>query len=359
MSQRAQSIVVRYAIALTSVVIALAIAQFLNPEEKEHIPSVIFLAAVTVSAWYGGIGPGLLATILSGLALDYYFVPEIGTIGLRVPSLVWLGAYAGVAILISLSQGMQRRLIEALRMQNRRKSEFMAVLAHEMRNFLSPVATSIDILKLSRDGEPHSAEACDTIERQIGNMTQLINDLLDVARVTQGKAHLNVERVDLAAVAARAVQAVQPLITSRDQRLEMSFPTGPLELDADPTRLEQILINLLTNAAKYTNPGGRIWLAIERRDPDWVIRVRDNGKGIPADVLPHIFDLFMQAEDGSQGGLGIGLSLVRGLVEMHGGTIAAHSAGLGRGSEFVVRLPAANPAKQTEPRTLPAEKVAG
>jgi signal transduction histidine kinase len=172
-------------------------------------------------------------------------------------------------------------------------------------------------------------------------MTCLVNDLLDAARITEGKIRLSVETLDLRTVVAQAVEGARPLIEARGHRLETFLPAGPMQIEADPVRLEQVFLNLLTNAAKYTNPGGRIWLTVEHLGRQLVTRVRDNGKGLDTEVLPHVFDLFVQAETGSHGGLGIGLSLVRGLVELHGGSVAALSAGLGHGSEFVVCLPAA------------------
>jgi signal transduction histidine kinase len=168
----------------------------------------------------------------------------------------------------------------------------------------------------------------------------LIEELLDVARVTQGKANLDLQPVDLVAVLEAALVGARPLIETRGHEVEMTIPKGPLILRGDPTRLEQVFVNLLTNAAKYTEPGGKIWVTAERRDRQLAVRVRDNGRGLSPEVLPHVFELFMQGDVSSGGGLGIGLSLVRVLVEMHGGSVAAESPGPGRGSQFVVFLPA-------------------
>jgi CheY-like chemotaxis protein/two-component sensor histidine kinase len=180
-------------------------------------------------------------------------------------------------------------------------------------------------------------------ERQVQHMARLLDDLLDVSRISRGRIELRKEVVDVAAVIARSVEAVRPLVEERRHELTVALPAGPLRVEADATRLQQILTNLLNNAAKYTDPGGHVWLTAGRDGAEVVVRVRDSGIGIAPDMLPRVFDLFVQAErrlDRSQGGVGIGLTLVKRLVEMHGGTVTAHSRGSGHGSEFVVRLPA-------------------
>jgi CheY-like chemotaxis protein len=180
-------------------------------------------------------------------------------------------------------------------------------------------------------------------ERQVQHMARLLDDLLDVSRVSRGKIELRKESVDMTAVLQRTVEGVRPLMEERGHQFTLALPSEPLWVEGDPTRLEQVLTNLLNNAAKYTDPGGQIWLLASRDDDEIVLRVRDTGIGIAAEMLPRIFDLFVQAErqlDRSQGGVGIGLTLVRKLVELHGGSVEACSTGLDRGSEFVVRLPA-------------------
>jgi signal transduction histidine kinase len=334
--------VIRYGIAVASVGLALLINLFLN--NLEQIPSVVFLAAVLVSSWYAGLGAGLTATVLSTLALDFFFLPTTYSLDFGPATWVWLATYLGAAFFINWHHEVQRRLILALRLQDRRRGEFMTVLAHELRNFLSPVSLTLAILKSRGAGDAAIEQACATAERQVGNMTRLINDLLDAARISQGKVKLCLETVDLRVILVQATAGAQPQIESRGHRLETSLPEGALLLEGDPARLEQIFLNLLTNAAKYTDPGGQIWLTAERRESQWTVRIRDNGKGLAPEVLQHVFDLFVQAEAGSQGGLGIGLNLVKGLVEMHGGNVEAFSAGPGHGSEFVVRLPTGVPA---------------
>ncbi len=328
----------RYGAAVAAVALTLSVNLLLRG--MEQIPSVLFLVAVLASSWYAGLGPGLLATVLSTLALDFFFLPNLYSLDFGPGTWIWLATYLGAASLINWHHEVQRRLIAALALQDRKKSEFMAVLAHELRNFLSPVSTTLAILQSRGAGDAMVEQACATAERQVRSMTHLIDDLLDAARIAQGKFSLRPEPLDLGVVIAQAVAAARPQIEARGHRLETSLPEGPLPLQADPDRLAQIFLNLLTNAAKYTDPGGRISLTADLRDHQWVVRVRDNGKGLSPQVLPHVFDLFVQADAGFQGGLGIGLSLVQGLVQMHGGTVAAFSPGLGQGSEFVVSLPA-------------------
>ena len=233
----------------------------------------------------------------------------------------------------------QAALVEA----GRRKDEFLAMLGHELRNPLSAVVNAMSLLALPDLTATEAQQAREIMERQLQNMTRLIDDLLDVARVTRGKITLHREIVVLQDLVGRAISTAGPLIESKRHRLQVSLPNEPIRVEADPTRLEQILNNLLNNAAKNTEPGGHIWLSVELRQP-WVeIRVRDDGLGMGPETLARAFDLFSQAErslDRSQGGLGIGLTMVKSLVAMHGGQVWAQSEGLGLGSEFIVRLPA-------------------
>lgn len=235
-----------------------------------------------------------------------------------------------------------KRMEEALRLADRRKDEFLAMLAHELRNPLAPIRNSLQILRMPRVDAETARQTKDLMERQVLHLVRLVDDLLDVSRVMRGKIVLRKEAVELATVVARAVEMAQPLIEIQGHRLDILLPPEMLLLDGDPVRLAQVVGNLLTNAAKYTEANGRIRLTARRDGSAAVVSVRDNGVGIAPDMMPHVFELFVQADHVStnaQGGLGIGLTLVRNLVEMHGGTVEAHSAGLGTGSEFVVRLP--------------------
>ncbi len=244
-----------------------------------------------------------------------------------------------------------RRVAAALSDMNRRKDEFLATLAHELRNPLAPIRTSLEIMHLAADKSGVIEQALQVADRQLQQMVRLVDDLLDVARITHNRIALQVQRVDVTTLVQNAVESNQPLLQTAGHKLNVSLPPEKLWLDADPARISQILSNLLNNAAKYTNAGGQIWLTVERDDDEAVIRVRDTGIGIPSDMLPAIFEMFTQVAGSLErpsGGLGIGLTLVKELVEMHGGTVAVSSEGLGRGSEFVVRLPAAPNVRESD-----------
>jgi PAS domain S-box-containing protein len=234
------------------------------------------------------------------------------------------------------------RAEEALRQADQRKDEFLAMLAHELRNPLAPMRNAVQILRTPGANGGVAEQARAMIERQVQHLTRLVDDLLDVSRIMRGKVELRKQRVNLAEVVARAVETARPAIDAHEQHLEVGLPAGPVWLEADPVRLEQVLANLLHNSAKYTDPAGRIELTAQEEDGTVVVRVRDTGVGITAEMLPRIFDLFVQGDHSiarSQGGLGIGLTVVKYLVELHGGTVRAISAGPGKGSELVVRLP--------------------
>jgi signal transduction histidine kinase/DNA-binding response OmpR family regulator len=234
------------------------------------------------------------------------------------------------------------RLYQEIREANQRKDEFLAMLAHELRNPLAPILNALHILRLSGTDTEAAEKARETAERQVRHMVRLVDDLLDVSRITRGKIELRKEPVELAGVVARAVESTRPLVDGRSHQLEVSAVPEGVWIEADPTRLEQVLANLLNNAAKYTEPGGRIWLTARQDNGAVEVRVKDTGIGLAPEMLRCVFEPFVQVDQSlerAQGGLGIGLTLVRSLVEMHGGTVHAHSAGLGQGSEFVVRLP--------------------
>ncbi len=239
------------------------------------------------------------------------------------------------------------RLYKDVQTADRQKNDFLSMLAHELRNPLAPIRNASEVLRMAGGAEPRVVWAREIISRQLGHLVRLVDDLLDVSRITQGKIRLQTARVDLVAVAADAVEASRPLIDARRHRLDVDLPGEPVEVIGDPTRLAQVLANLLNNAAKYTDEGGHVCLAVAVEGGAAVARVRDTGIGIPAEELPRVFDLFAQLDtalDRSQGGLGIGLTLVRRLVELHGGRVEVASEGPGRGSEFTVRVPLAEPA---------------
>jgi PAS domain S-box-containing protein len=234
------------------------------------------------------------------------------------------------------------QLYAELREADRLKDEFLAMLAHELRNPLAPIRNSLHIMKQPGTDREIVQEMLDMAERQVQHMARLLDDLMDVSRISRGKIELRREIVDLKHVVSRTIEAVRPLVEERRHELTVSLPPAPVRVKGDLTRLEQVVTNLLHNSAKYTDAGGHITLKVSRNGSEAVLSVQDDGIGIAPEMLPRIFDLFVQAErrvDRSQGGIGIGLTLVRRLVELHGGAIEARSAGLGQGSEFVVRLP--------------------
>ena len=252
---------------------------------------------------------------------------------------------------LEASTARQTELAEQLRQADRRKDEFLALLAHELRNPLAPVRNAVTIMRMKGSADPELAWCRDVIERQANQLTRLVDDLLDVSRITRGKIKLQTERLQLAAVIAGAVETSRPVIDSHRHELAVTLPAQPVVIQGDLTRLNQVVANLLNNAAKYQNERGRIELTVSREKNEAVISVRDQGVGIAPEMQAQIFELFSQGErtpDRAQGGLGIGLSLVRNLVEMHGGSVRAVSRGLGHGSEFQVRLPCL----PEEPRAL-------
>jgi len=237
-----------------------------------------------------------------------------------------------------------RRLVAELSDSDRRKDEFLAILAHELRNPLAPIRNGLQLLRVSGDQAANVKDVCSMMERQMSQLVRLIDDLMDVSRITRGKLELRMEQVPVSTVVDSAVEASRPLIEEMGQELTVISPTQPIIVNADPTRLAQALMNLLNNAAKYSERGSHIWLSTERQGDDVVISVKDSGIGIDADQLPRIFEMFRQVHSSlgkSQGGLGIGLTLVKRLIELHGGSIEARSDGPGKGAEFDVRLPMA------------------
>jgi len=267
------------------------------------------------------------------------------------------------AELASANRSLQTEIAErarvelALKEADRHKDEFLAMLAHELRNPLAPIYNAVQLMRRKPLEDPQLAWSRDVIERQIAHLSRLVDDLLDVSRITRGKINLAKESLEVNSLIERAVETTHPLITERSHDLVVEVPDEPLKVLGDPTRLTQALGNVLSNAAKYTERGGRIAILVRRDGAEVAIRVSDTGEGIPADLLPVIFNLFTQLDRTSghaQGGLGIGLALVRRLVEMHGGSVTAHSEGVGKGSEFVIRLPVHNDA-EARPNSIAVE----
>jgi PAS domain S-box-containing protein len=322
-----------------------------------HGPVKSYLAVPVVSS---------SGTVLGGLFFGH---STAGVFSERVERLV-VGIAAEAAVAIDNARLYQeaRLLSEELRRQNeelaesdRRKNEFLAMLGHELRNPLAPIVNALHIIRSETQANPLIEQAASMAERQTRHLARVVDDLLDLARITRGAILLRKERVSLADVVNRAVETVQPTFDAQGQRLSVSYPRETIWLEGDPIRLQQVLVNLLNNAAKYTPRDGRIWCAAQVQGRDAVLRIKDTGVGIAPELLSKVFDLFTQAERSlarSEGGLGIGLTMVRQLVEMHGGSVEARSAGVGRGSEFIVRLPVveveqagAQPAQHPDGRT--------
>ncbi|HVC92557.1 MAG TPA: ATP-binding protein [Pirellulales bacterium] len=357
-----------YGGAALAIVLATVLRLWLDPF-LEDAGFVIFFGAVVVVSWLGGLGPSLLALMLSLMASAWFFAkPPGSTPDPPARVLLGLGFYLFVGVLTAvLSESMRGakrraesladealRQREALRDADRRKDEFLAILAHELRNPLSPICAALDILRLPDVDQATTQWAKEVLERQVRQLVRLVDDLLDMSRITSGKIELRNERSDLRAVFTRAIETAKPLIDEKGHDFVVTLPASPVILFVDPVRLAQVIGNLLTNAAKYTEPGGRIWLSAETAENEIAIRVRDTGIGIAPEMLSRVFDLFAQdprSANGSQGGLGIGLGVVKALVELNGGKVEAHSDGRGTGTEVVVHLPARN-VEESAPATV-------
>ncbi|WP_435008630.1 PAS domain-containing hybrid sensor histidine kinase/response regulator [Tundrisphaera lichenicola] len=241
---------------------------------------------------------------------------------------------------------------EALADADRRKDEFLAILSHELRNPLAAILNAVQIFQLGKEEDPTQEKAKAIVRRQVGQLTLLVDDLLEVTRITTGAVVLRLERCDAVEIVRRAVDGLIHLVSARGHKISVSMPPGPIWVNADAGRIEQVVVNLVGNAAKYTDAGGRIEVSVMQEGAQMVLRVRDTGIGISAELLPNVFNLFTQADrslDRSQGGLGIGLTIVQRLVKMHGGTVEARSRGLGLGSEFIVRLPSEGDSSSGQP----------
>ena len=254
----------------------------------------------------------------------------------------------------------RREAEEALRVANRNKDEFLALLAHELRNPLAPIRHVLQIMRMSGGHGQLLHSAFEIMERQIGHMVRMVDDLLDISRISRGKLDLQIENIDLASVIHLAVEASNPHIANMNHRLTLSLPSEPIQIRGDSTRLAQAVSNLLNNAAKFTDSGGSITLSVESDEQQALIRVKDSGIGISAEQLPLIFDMFTQLDNSLQrthGGLGIGLTVVKSLVEMHNGTIEAHSPGIGQGCEFTMRLPVCDVRAATPSEEISEEEL--
>jgi signal transduction histidine kinase len=343
----------RYGLAFGFAVLVILIRVLLTPVWGVTLSIIVFSPAVLLAAWFGGLGPGLLATFVCALAAAVWFPPA--------PSLLvrdWhdiaalfvfiaIGAVMSAVIAALHRTGLQRtRLMQlehearaAAETANRTKDRFLAVLGHELRNPLHAISAAVQVIRTVETGD-RVTRASDVIARQAEYLARLVEDLLDVSRVMNGRIQLDRRTLDLAAGIQRSLDVLS--LAGKTERHHITLVAEPVWVEADAIRLEQITVNLVVNALKYTPEGGSIRVTVKQERQDAVLCVQDNGIGISADGLSGIFDLFVQEArtDGSPGGLGIGLAVVRSLVALHGGTVQAFSDGPGRGSTFTVRLPA-------------------
>ena len=359
-----------YAVGLLAAGVGLGARALLTPVVGHAVPFITMFPAVVLSGWYGGFRAGLFTTLVGGSAAAWFFLRfEVAGIGGHAEKITSLGVFFMMGVLISwltharnvaitrlreahenerharLQAEESTARVEALRSQaeaaNRAKDEFLAMLGHELRNPLAPMVTALELLRLRSGGALGKTEQ--VIERQVHHLGRMVDDLLDVSRVARGLVSLSRRPSELEPVITRALEMASPLLERRQQHVTVNVPRSGLQVNADPDRLAQVFANLLTNAAKFTDPGGRVEISAERRGDMIVAAVRDTGVGMGPELLARVFEPFVQGAQSmarSTGGLGIGLTLVKSLVALHGGEVSAHSDGAGRGSTIEVRLPA-------------------
>jgi signal transduction histidine kinase/CheY-like chemotaxis protein len=341
----------RYFVTIAATAVAF-MARFLLKSALGYVaPLLMFTFSVVVSAWYGGLGPGLLATALSLLLGDYFFIDE--SPAERIEEAIFLGIGVSISILsqarLSLEAKRQQLLASeqnarrAAEDANRHKDEFLSMVSHELRTPLTAINGWAQMLRAGRLNATESARALETIVRNAKSQNQLINDLLDVSRIIAGKMRLDVEPLKLGTVIEAAIETVRPAAEAKGIHLSALFdPADTMSGDAE--RLQQVVWNLLSNAVKFAPKDGRVEVRLKRADSHIEIIVGDNGQGIRPEFLPYVFERFRQENSGtnrSQGGLGLGLAIVRHIVELHGGTVRVASEGIGKGATFTVALPAA------------------
>ncbi len=346
-----RKVVSTYGVALAAVLAALLLRWLLDPILGDTLPLVTLFGAVALAVWFGGYRPALLVVVVGYVACAYLFIEPRGALGLEVNrNQVGLLAFlVTCAIIIGFGEATRisrRRIAEA----DRRKDEFLAMLAHELRGPLAPLSNMLEVMKRADGDIALIQQARTTMERQLRHLVRLVDDLIDVSRITRNNVELRKERVELASIIQQSAESCRPLAERAKIELTTALPPQPIYLNADPMRLVQVFSNILNNACKYTEVGGQIRVSAQRQGSDAIARVEDTGIGIPPAQLASVFEMFTQIEkDRSQGGLGIGLALAKRLVEMHDGTVEAHSEGLGKGSAFVVRLPIATESPEDEP----------
>jgi signal transduction histidine kinase len=360
--------VLPYGIALLTVALATLLHILLLPVMPESL-TLFFFVAVIASTWYGGFGPGLLSSVLSTVALDYFLIEPLYSVALSSANLIRLAIFLLSALFVSLLTNARKRAEEDLKKTlgrynellareheardmaeraNRMKDDFLATLSHELRTPLTAIIGWAEMLRRMQPGQPLVARAVEVIDRNAKSQAQLIEDLLDVSRIITGKLRLDLRPVELATTIDAAIDAMRPMAEAKGIQLEKQYGSLACEVSGDSTRLQQVVLNLLLNAIKFTPEGGKVEASVRQADSHAELTISDTGQGIAEEFLPHIFERFSQADSSRanrHGGLGLGLAIVRHLVELHGGEIQAHSAGPGQGSAFIIRLPLAAASK--------------
>lgn len=335
-----------YAVGIVGVVVASLLRKLFDPYLGQHLSFSFDYLAVFVAAWTGGLWPALATATLSALVSNFFFTDPYLSLAINsAEEFIDLTFFVIVSAIIGMLSEISLRAFSRARKAEEEKDNFMATVAHELRSPISVIYYANSLNRLALNEQP--SDQLDVIDRQVGHLNLLIEDLLDVSRVARGKIRLERQHVDASSIIPGAIEKARPLITSRKHKLELDISPEPMPLFVDPARIEQVLANLLTNAAKYTPDGGHICVVAKPAGDSVILAVRDNGIGIAPEMLSRVFDMFVQGEAGrdrDEGGLGIGLSLVRKISEMHGGSVTAESAGKNRGSEFVITLPLKQPA---------------
>ena len=347
-----------YLAAVLSVAAALLLTRLLWRWTEPH-PTSLFLAAIAVSAWYGGFRPSLLATVLATLMVDYYFIVPVHSLEVSVDNTVRTGVFVLVALLISWIDHARQKAIEErdemlvrehearkiAEKANRTKDEFLAMVSHELRTPINVIVGWVSILRSGKLKREAIAEGLERIERNARLQQQLIEDLIDVSRIAAGQMRVEAQPMEVGPVIEDAVRVVALAAQAKDIAIHVEYPHEAIIISGDSDRLQQVIWNLLSNAIKFTPHGGKVSLLMERLGHDVILTVRDSGRGIRPEFLPYVFERFRQDEsDPSQNheGLGVGLSIVRHIVELHGGSVEAHSDGKDQGATFRVRLPLAS-----------------
>jgi signal transduction histidine kinase len=335
-----------YAIGIAGVVVATVLRLLFDPVLGEHLSFSFDYLAVFVAAWTGGVWPAIATAMISSLLSNFLFTdPYLSLEISSAEELFDLLFFVLVSVVIGVLCEISLRALARAKKAEKEKDNFVATVAHELRSPISVIYYANSLNRMASSEQP--TDQLDVIDRQVHHLNLLIEDLLDVSRVARGKIRLNREHVDASTIIEGAVEKARPLIESHNHSLNLDISPEPMPLYVDPARIEQVLTNLLINAAKYTPNGGEITVRAEPAGDSAIVSVWDNGIGISPGMLPRVFDLFTQDDAGRdrrEGGLGIGLALARKIAEIHGGSIRGESAGENRGSEFIVTLPLEQPA---------------